>query len=305
MDKKGIIATIVAYTVWGALPAYWKLVQQVPALQILGHRTVWSFVFLLVLLTWRKQWTWLAMVRERPRVLGLFLLTGSILGLNWFLYIWSVNAGRVLDASLGYFINPLLSVLLGVVFLKEQLRPGQWVAIGLAGVGVVYLTVSYGAFPAVALTLALTFGLYGLFRKTAPLASVEGLALETTFMSVPALSYLVYLEWTNAGAFGQAEWGTRLLLALTGLATALPLLSFTYGARRIPLSAVGILQYIAPTLQFLLGVFAYQEPFSRSQLFGFSVIWLALLVYSVEGIWMAQRKAKAPRSAIVPGRPGN
>ncbi len=296
MDKKGVVSTVAAYVIWGSLPVYWKLVQETPALEVLGHRTVWSFAFLLVLLTWRRQWAWLASLRSKPKVLGLFMLTGGILGLNWFLYIWSVNAGRVLDASLGYFINPLLSVLLGVIFLRERLRPVQWTAIGLAGVGVVYLTVSYGAFPAVALTLAGTFGLYGLLRKTASLESVEGLALETAFMSIPTLSYLVYLEWIGAGTFGQAGPTMRFLLVFAGVVTAIPLLLFTYGARRIPLSTVGFLQYITPTCQFLLGVFAYHEPFSRTRLIGFAVIWTALLLYSLESVWASRRKRILRRS---------
>lgn len=289
MDKKGVVSTIAAYVVWGSLPVYWKLVQETPAIEVLGHRTVWSFAFLIVLLTWRRQWAWLSTLKSRPKVVGLFMLTGGILGLNWFLYIWSVNAGRVLDASLGYFINPLLSVLLGVIFLRERLRPGQWAAIGLAGAGVVYLTISYGAFPAVALTLASTFGVYGLLRKTAPLESVEGLALETAFMSIPMLSYLAYLEWAGVGAFGQAGATMRLLLIFAGVVTAVPLLFFTYGARRIPLSTVGFLQYITPTCQFLLGVFAYHEPFSRTRLLGFAVIWTALLLYSLESAWASRR----------------
>jgi chloramphenicol-sensitive protein RarD len=287
--NKGIVAAVITYTLWGLLPVYWKALQAVPALEILGHRMVWSCLFVLLLLTARKQWDWIRRSAERRTALT-FGASASLLALNWFTYIWAVNAGHIVDASLGYFINPLISVLLGVIFLQERLRPWQGVAIGLATVGVVFLTVGYGAFPWIALTLALTFGFYGLLRKTAPLGSLEGLAMETALMSVPALAFLLYLAGTGAGSFGRAGLPVSALLAGAGLVTAVPLLLFAYAARRVTLATVGILQYIAPTLQFLLGVFVYHEPFSQTRLVGFVAIWLALALYSIEGLAMEKRR---------------
>lgn len=283
--KRGVLAAVVAYTLWGILPVYWKAVQAVPASEILAHRTVWSLVFVLLLLAVRRQWDWLRQARQRPRMLLVFALTACLLGANWFTYIWAVNSGHIVDSSLGYFINPLFSVLLGVLFLKERLRLWQGVAIGLALVGVLFLTVAYGAFPWIALTLAGTFGCYGLLRKTAPLGSLEGLTLETALLSVPTLAYLLALESAGSGSFGHAGAATSLLLAGAGVVTAFPLLMFAYAARKVTLATVGILQYIAPTLQFLLGVLVYGEPFNQTRLLGFAAIWVALAIYSTEGIF--------------------
>jgi chloramphenicol-sensitive protein RarD len=292
MKKGGTLAAIGAYAIWGLLPVYWKAIQEVPAFEILCHRIVWSFVFVALLLLWKRRWEWLEQAR-RPITLLVFLATGCILSLNWFLYIWAVNAGRILDPSLGYFINPLLSVLLGVLFLRERLRVWQWVSVGIAAVAVIYLTVSYGAFPWVAITLAVTFGTYGLLRKTAALDALEGLGLETTFMLFPALGYLVYLERVGAGSFGHATAQTNVLLALAGVVTASPLILFGYAAKRVTLATVGILQYIAPTGQFLLGVLVYGEDFGQARMIGFSAIWVALLIYSIEGFVEGRRNAQA------------
>lgn len=287
---KGIAAAVVAYALWGILPVYWKALQAVPAFEILCHRTIWSFVFVLLILTARRQWGWLQRARQDPRSLLRFAGSACLLGLNWFTYIWAVNAGHIVDASLGYFINPLISVLLGVLFLRERLRLWQGIAIGIATAGVLLLTLGYGAFPWIALTLALTFGFYGLLRKTAPLGSLEGLSLEMAFLSIPTLAYLVYLEWMGTSSFGHAGTATSLLLALSGLVTAFPLLMFAYAARQVTLATIGILQYIAPTLQFLLGVFVYGEPFTHTRLVGFAVIWISLLIYSVEGVVRERRQ---------------
>jgi chloramphenicol-sensitive protein RarD len=290
--KKGTLAAIGAYALWAIFPVYWKAVQMVPAFEILCHRMAWSFVFVVLLLAWKKHWGWLQKVRKRPAILCLFLGTSSMLALNWFIYIWAVNAGHLVDTSLGYFINPLLSVLLGVFFLRERLRLWQWMAVAIAACGVSYLALNYGAFPWIALTLATTFGFYGLLRKTASLDAIEGLALETAFMFLPALTYLLYLEWIDTASFGHASAMTNTLLALSGIATALPLILFAYAAKRITLATVGILQYIAPTGQFLLGVLVYGESFTQARLIGFSVIWLALFIYSLEGI-VERRKENA------------
>jgi chloramphenicol-sensitive protein RarD len=299
MDRtKGIPAAVVTYTLWGILPIYWKAIQSVPALEILCHRTVWSLVFVLLLLAARKRWRWLRQARGNPKMLVTFGISGCLLGLNWFTYIWAVNSGHIVDSSLGYFINPLISVLLGVAFLRERLRLWQGVAVGFAAAGVVFLTMGYGAFPWIAFVLALTFGFYGLLRKTAPLGSLEGLSLETTLLSIPGLAYLVYLEGIGTASFGHAGTVTSLLLLGTGVVTAIPLILFAYAARRVTLATVGILQYIAPTFQFLLGVFIYHEPFTHTRLVGFAVIWAALAIYSFEGL-MVERKRRARLQPVV------
>lgn len=290
--KTGVLAAIVAYTLWGILPVYWKALQSVSALEIMSHRTVWSLVFVLLLLTARRQWAWVGKARKRPRMLLTFVGSACLLGLNWTTYIWAVNTGHVVDSSLGYFINPLVSVLLGVLFLRERLRLRQGVAIGLATVGVVILTVGLGDLPWIALTLAGTFGFYGLLRKTAPLGSLEGLSLETALLAVPTLAYLIFLEGAGKGSFGHGEAIVSVLLALTGVVTAFPLLMFAYAARNVTLATVGILQYIAPTLQFLLGVLIYHEPFTAARLIGFAPIWLALGIYSLDGL-LVERKRRA------------
>jgi chloramphenicol-sensitive protein RarD len=252
----------------------------------------WSLLFVLLLLIMRRRWAWLKTAVHTPRTLVLFTASALLLSVNWFVYIWGVNAGFIVETSLGYFINPLVSVLMGVFFLGERLRKGQWGAIALAAVGVIYLTVRYGALPWIALTLATTFALYGLIRKTAPLGSLEGLSLETALMFLPALGYLIYLESQGTAAFGHVDGQTTLLLGLAGVATAVPLLFFAAGARRIKLATIGILQYIAPTLQFLIGVLVYHESFSVDRLVGFSLIWLALVIYSAENIWFSRQQPR-------------
>ncbi len=295
-NKTGVLSAIGAYTLWGLLPIYWKSVQTVPAFEVLCHRAIWSFAFVVLLLVvGKKRWEWLRQTIRSPITLITFLGTACILALNWGVYIWAVSAGHIVDASLGYFINPLFSVLLGVLFLGERLRLWQWIAIGTASGGVIFLTLGLGAFPWIALTLAITFGFYGLLRKTAPLGALEGLSLETAVLFLPALAYLVYLELADAASFGHTGATTSILLALAGVVTALPLLWFIYGARRVTLTTVGILQYIAPTLQFILGVLVYKESFSTTRLVGFSVIWLALLIYSFEGVVQRRRWVKLER----------
>ncbi|WP_420645364.1 EamA family transporter RarD [Candidatus Leptofilum sp.] len=290
--NRGILYGVAAYGMWGLFPIYWKLLQHVPALEILSHRMTWSLGFVLLLLLVRRRWDWLKTAVHTPRTILLFIASALLLSVNWFVYIWGVNAGFIVETSLGYFINPLMNVLLGVLFLSETMRRGQWVAIGLAALGVIYLTVRYGELPWIALTLATSFALYGLLRKTAPLGSLEGLSLETALMFFPALGYLVYLEVAGTAAFGHVDMQTTMLLGFAGVATAVPLLLFAAAARRIKLATIGILQYIAPTLQFLIGVLIYHEPFSMDRLVGFSLIWLALLVYSGENIWFSRRQPR-------------
>jgi len=293
----GIAAALAAYTMWGLLPVYWKALQTVPTLELVAHRTVWSFVFLLLWSAWRRRWAWLHQLRQDRRTQITFAATAGLLGLNWAVYLWAVNAGLLVDVSLGYFINPLINVMLGGLLLGERLRTGQGVAIVFAVAGVVYLTFNYGAFPWVALTVASTFALYGLLRKTASLDAVEGLFTEMALLSVPALGFLLLQHQTGAAVLGTIETPLLVLLVMTGVVTALPLVWFSYGARRITLTTIGILQYVAPTLQFLLGVIVFGESFAFARLAGFVLIWLSVAIYSLEGL-IVRRKMTAMETAI-------
>jgi chloramphenicol-sensitive protein RarD len=297
--NKGILAGIGAYTLWGLFPIYWRLLEEVPAIEILAHRMVWSLLFVAVILTIQMDWHWLKEVSRNRRTMLTYTLAAILLSVNWFTYIWAVNAGYVVEASLGYFINPLVNILLGVIFLGEKLRTGQVAAVVLAGLGVIYLTVSYGSLPWISLVLAFTFGMYGLIKKTAPLESMHGFSLETMVLFLPALGFLLYRGATGIGAFVQQGTAVTLLLILAGPVTSIPLLLFGYSARRIPLSMLGFIQYIAPTLQFMLGVFVYAEPFPPARLLGFCIIWTALLVYSLEGVFF-NRKTKPDPSLVEP-----
>ncbi|MCS6845793.1 MAG: EamA family transporter RarD [Caldilineales bacterium] len=290
MKNSGILAALGAYVLWGLLPIYWKLVQQVSALEIVAHRMVWSLVFALALLALTRSWDWLGRVRARPALALPFVVTGALIFTNWLVYIWAVNHGHIVDASLGYFINPLVNVLLGVVFLRERLRVGQWVAVAVALAGVSYLTWSLGQLPWIALFLAFSFGVYGLVRKTATLASLEGFTLETGFMSLPAAVILAVLAARGELAFGHQGPATSALLAFTGVITAVPLLLFAVGARRVTLTTLGILQYVAPTMQFLLGVVVYGEAFPLPRLVGFSLVWTSLAIYTLDSYRTLRRR---------------
>jgi chloramphenicol-sensitive protein RarD len=229
----------------------------------------------------------------RPRVLLTFAVSGTLLGINWFVYIWSVNAGFIVETSLGYFINPFVNVLLGFLILKERLRPAQWLALSVALAGVLYLTFSYGAFPWIALTLAFSFGTYGFIRKTATLNSAEGLFLETAVLFLPAFGFLLLQDFRGAGAFAHNGLTTTLLLMGAGIVTSVPLLLFAAGARRITMTSLGLLQYIAPTLQFLIGVLIFREEFGVTRLIGFGLIWLALILYTAESVWQRRISSQA------------
>ena len=283
-QRHGLLVTFAAYFFWGLFPLYWKQLNHLPPSEILAHRMVWSLFFLVVLLAWRKEWAWIGRTWRDKRTLLAYLAAAMLLSLNWGLYIWGVNHDHIVETSLGYFINPLLSVALGVVVLKERLRRGQWVAIGLAFLGVAWLTWVFGRLPYIALSLAGSFALYGLIKKTAKLPSLQGLSLETALMFFPALLYLLWRQKNGIGAWAQSDLHTSLFLLGSGVVTAVPLLLFGMGARQIPLSVVGILQFITPTMQFLLGVFWYLEPFTQTKLVGFLLIWLGLLVFSADAL---------------------
>ncbi|MES3025740.1 MAG: EamA family transporter RarD [Pseudomonadota bacterium] len=288
--RTGILSAALAFLCWGLFPLFFHTLKEVPAMQILAHRTVWCFLFLAIVLSARGQWTWLREVLRKPRVVGSFICSSALLAANWLMYIWAVNNGHVIDASLGYFINPLVNIMFGYVLLKERMRPAQWLAVGLAACGVAWLTWQAGQMPWIALLLAISFGLYGLMRKTAVLGALEGLSFETLLLLPVALGYFVWLSMHDQNLFmNTASDGTRCLLVAAGPVTAIPLLLFASGARRLPLSVLGLLQYIAPSMVFLLGIWVFKETFSPERLQGFIVIWGALALYAAEGLWR-QRK---------------
>ena len=291
--NKGVWNGLAAYAMWGFFPIYWKLLREVPALQVIGHRIGWSFLLLIGVILLTGQWTEFRSAALAPKVIGIYAIAGILLSINWLVYVWGVNSGFIVETSLGYFINPLISVLLGVLFLRERLRAMQWLAVGLAAAGVIYLTLTYGRPPWIALSLAFSFGTYGLVKKLAPLGSLYGLTLETALVFPIAVLYLAFVQFTGTGAFLHQGAITDVLLIGTGVVTSIPLLMFASAAREIPLTMIGILQYIAPTLQFLIGVFLYHERFDQSHLIGFSLVWLALIIFWVEN-YLAHRVPVQP-----------
>jgi chloramphenicol-sensitive protein RarD len=282
--QRGYWYAVGAYATWGLFPIYWKWLQHISALQLIGHRVVWSCVMLLAIIALSRQWKafWSSVVDRR--VFGIYAIAGGLIAVNWTIYVWAVNSNFIVETSLGYFMNPLVSVLLGILVLGERLRVGQWVAIGLAAAGVLYLTLAYGSLPWISLALACTFALYGLLKKMAPLGAVHGLALETSILLVPALVYLSIEHSNGRGAFIHGGPTVDLLIIGAGPVTTIPLLFFAAASRRIPLSMMGLFQYIAPTMQFLIGVFLFHEPFTRSRFIGFALVWVALLLSAVEGV---------------------
>ncbi len=287
--NKGILYIVGTYIIWGLYPIYWKCLREISAVEILGHRILWSFLILLGVILVSRQWK--AFTTLARRILGIYLAAALLIGVNWLSYVWGVNAGYLVEVSLGYFILPLFSVLIGVVFLRERLRPGQWMAIGMVAAGVLYLTFIHGSLPWISLILALTFGFYSLIKKTVPSASLFGVTLETGILFLPAFIYLLHNESIGQEGFLQYSLATELLLAGTGILTITPFLMFASAARLIPLSLIGVFQYIAPTLTFLLGVLVYDEPFTSHKLLGFSFVWAGLIVYGLEG-FLARRIAK-------------
>ena len=293
--ERGILAGAAAYTLWGFFPLYLHTLSAVPPWQITAHRVVWACGLLLALSAGTGQLGALRALRDR-RVAAIYLGLGLLLGANWLTFVWAVNSGHAIEASLGYFINPLVNVLLGMIFLGERLRRGQWLAVGLAAAGVIYLTVRYGSPPWVALILAVTFGFYGLLKKRSLLAALPGLTLETLLMLPAALAYLGWTELNGVGAFGHMGTGNALLLAGTGAVTAAPLLLFALaaapaarGAQGVPLSTLGLLQYISPSIQLVNGVLLFGEPFSAERAVGYVLTWLALAVFTLDGLRQRQR----------------
>ncbi len=296
MDKKGLWLAFGAYFTWGLFPIYWKWLRAVPALQLLGHRILWSFLLLLAFILYARRWREFRSLLNR-RVLMIYTAAALLIGVNWLTYVWAVNAGFIVETSLGYFINPLLSVALGVLFLRERLRLLQWIPILMAAAGVIYLTVSYGSLPWIALTLAFSFAIYGLVKKTAPLGALYGLTLETGLLFLPAAAFLAFEQAAGTGAFLRLGALTDGLLIGAGLVTTIPLLMFASAAQRIPLSMIGLMQYLAPTLQFSLGVLVYHEPFDQHRLIGFGIVWAALIFFWGEGFFAGRKAAARVASA--------
>jgi chloramphenicol-sensitive protein RarD len=300
MNRRGLWLAAGAYLTWGLFPIYWKQLMGVPALQLLGNRIVWSFVLMAGLLLVRRQWPQLRSQAANRQVQRIYAVAAVLIAVNWLIYVWAITAGFVVDSSLGYFINPLLNVVLGMLIFQERLRSGQWAAVGLAALGVLYLTVAYGKIPWIALSLAFTFGFYGLVKKKAPLSAAHGLTLETGILFLPALVYLLFCSWNGSGAVFHSNPLTTLLLVGSGVVTSVPLLMFAASVKLIPLTVVGLMQYIAPTLQFLLGVLVYGEAFTPTMAVGFSLVWLGLVIFAADSYRagrMAARQQFAPKSA--------
>ncbi|MDA9762009.1 EamA family transporter RarD [Desulfobacterales bacterium] len=292
-STSGAIFGAAAFLIWGISPLYWKTLTAVPALEIVAHRVVWSFLLLMPLILIRKRWKEFLLALTNWRSMAILAATSLFVSCNWLVYIWAINNGFLLQASLGYYINPLVNVLLGTLFLKERLRSFQGLAVLLAGAGVLYLTVVYGQFPWIACILAFTFGLYGLVRKIISVGSLVGLTMETFLLTVPALGYLIYLDTKGSAAFFKMSLQIDLLLMGTSVVTALPLLLFAMSARRVRLTTLGFLQYIAPSCMFVMAVFLYLETFRMEQLISFILIWAALAVYSIDSVVYYRRSGTA------------
>ncbi|MDQ1680907.1 MAG: chloramphenicol-sensitive protein RarD [Frankiaceae bacterium] len=290
--RVGTIFGASAYVMWGLFPLYWPLLEPAGAFEILAHRIVWSLVVIAVILTVRRNWSWIARYRAQPRRVLLLALAAVLVAVNWAVYIWGVNSGHVVETSLGYFINPLVLVVLGATFLGERLRRLQWAALGLALVAVIVLTVDYGHPPYIALTLAASFGSYGLVKKKANAAAVEGLEIETSVLFVPALAFLIVLQSRGTAAFGHHGVGNTLLLAGAGVVTAVPLLFFGGAVTRVPLSIMGVMQYVTPILQFGLGVLLRHEPMPAGRLAGFALVWVALALFTAETVTHHRRQLR-------------
>ena len=295
--SSGILYGLSAYVLWGMFPLFFKQLQAASAIEVVLHRMVWSLGFVLTVLAVLRRWNWVGDVRRRPGLLGKVAVSALLLAGNWLSYVWAVNNGHVLDASLGYFILPLINVALGFIFLHERPRKAQWVAFALAATGVLWMAVQSGHVPWLALLIAMTFGFYGLMRKTATLGALEGMSLETMLLAPLAVVALLWAGPSGPGSQWPAhDAHTWLFFLLSGPVTAIPLLLFAAGARRVPLSTMGFLQYITPSILALMGVFLYGETFAGPRAVGFVFIWVALLLYTAEGLW-AGRRAAAARAA--------
>jgi chloramphenicol-sensitive protein RarD len=297
-ERRGYLYGFLAYALWGFFPIYFKLLKPSPPLEILAHRVVWSVVFISLLLTGMRNWHFVRrLVHDRRLLLGI-TLAGVLIGVNWATYIIGVNSSRVVETALGYFITPLVVVLLGVTVQRERLRAWQWIAVGVGGAAVAVLTVDYGHLPYIALVLAASFGSYSLVKKRLSLPPAQGLFVESAVLALPALAYLGYLNVTGGAKFGHVSAGHTALMVLSGVATAVPLLMFAASANRVPLVGLGILQYVAPILQLACGVLIFHEPMPAARLAGFGLVWIALIIFTVDGI----RGARATPGNASPGK---
>ena len=298
----GLAAAALSYAIWGLFPLYFHALQQIGAFEIVLHRSLWSFVFVWLVLLGLRRWQWLARIVRDPRSWAQFAASALLLSTNWLIYVWAINHGHVLEASLGYFVTPLVNVLLGTWLLHERPRRGQWMAIALAAAGVLWPTATLGRPPWIALGLAASFGSYGLLRKTAPLGALEGLALETLVIAPVAIAALWVIGAQRGGMFAGIDGATFGWLLFAGPMTAVPLLLFAFGARRITLGTLGVLQYLAPTIQFVLGRWWFHEPLAPTRLVGFMMIWAALVLYTIEGIvWVRRQRAGASAAVAAEG----
>ncbi|WP_034267645.1 EamA family transporter RarD [Actinospica robiniae] len=288
-QRRGLIYGIAAYALWGLFPLYWPLLKPAGALEILASRMIWSLVAVAVLLAARKHWSWFAELRRTPRKIALLGAAAALVSVNWGTYIWAVNAGRVLETSLGYFLNPLVTIVFGVLILHETLRPVQWLAVGIGAAAVVELGVAYGQLPWIALVLAASFGCYGLCKKLAKVPAQESMAVESAFQFLPALGYMTFLQVDGTAAYGHVAWYITALLTFAGVVTLVPLLLFAGATNRLPLSTVGLLQFLAPILQLACGVFVVHEKAAGSEWVGFGIVWLALVVLTWDGLRQAAR----------------
>ncbi|POX62123.1 EamA family transporter RarD [Streptomyces sp. Ru62] len=290
--RTGLLNGFAAYGMWGLVPLFWPLLKPAGAMEILAHRMVWSLVFVAAALLFVRRWAWAGELLRQPRRLGLIAVAAGVITVNWGVYIWAVNAGHVVEASLGYFINPLVTIAMGVLLLKERLRPVQWAAVGVGLAAVVVLTVGYGRPPWISLCLAFSFATYGLVKKKVDLGGVESLAAETAIQFLPALGYLLWLTAHGEASFLNEGAGHAALLASTGIVTALPLVCFGAAAIRVPLSTLGLLQYLAPIFQFLLGVLYFHEAMPAERWAGFALVWLALILLTGDALRWARRPAR-------------
>ncbi|CAB4928658.1 unannotated protein [freshwater metagenome] len=279
--KTGLLFGVSAYVLWGAFPLYWPLLEPASALEIVSHRAVWTLVFCLIILAITKSLRATITTLKRPRVVAKLFLTTVLISINWLVYIWATNNGHVVEASLGYYINPLIIIGFGVILLKEKMRVLQWCAVGIASVGVLVLTIDYGRLPWVALALAISWGSYGLVKKQLGLGALEGLAIETLIASLPYLLYLLYIGNKSTGQFGHGV-GITILLVSAGAITAIPLLLFNGSTTRLPLTVIGLLQYITPTIQFSIGVWVRHEDMPTARWVGFFIIWIALTTLALD-----------------------
>ncbi|TXS33965.1 EamA family transporter RarD [Streptomyces sp. ms191] len=292
--RAGLLYGIGAYGMWGLVPLFWPLLKPSGAIEILAHRMVWSLAVVGIALLALRRWNWIGELLRSPRKLGMITLAAAVITVNWGLYIWAVNSGQVVEASLGYFINPLVTIAMGVLLLKERLRPAQWAAVGVGFAAVLVLAVGYGRPPWISLTLAFSFATYGLVKKKVNIGGLESLAAETAIQFLPALAYLLWLSGTGTSTFTGQGAGHAALLAATGVVTAVPLVCFGAAAIRVPLSTLGLLQYLAPVFQFGLGVLYFHEAMPPERWAGFSLVWLALTILT----WDAIRTARRSRAAV-------